>query len=357
MRTGKWNTFLLGLCGITAALGVMVAPGYADVTVEQGSSILIFPKVRASSQFDTIIQITNTGNSMVHAHCNYVNDLLDWNEIDFEIWLTKQQPTEWVVSSGRRFDPTCEFGEACAGFSPGLIPPQPDFEGELKCVEIDEAGAPVIGNHLKGVATIEATATVTDESTDGDIASYNAIGIRGNPDVVPSNPLLLNGEVYDACPSQLILNFFATGADDPLTAADDDAMSTELTLVPCQEDFELQEPEEVTIQFLVYNEFEQRFSNSTTVTCFLNIELTSLDSFTTPQNSVFSYDVLGSVAAVAVFTPVTNLQGKSGGLVGVAEHITSVGVAGAGRALFNLHTAGSFIPADGPDSIRLTDPF
>jgi len=356
MRTGKWNAFLSGLCGVAATLGA-VAPSFADVTTEQGSSILIFPKVRATDNFDTIIQITNTGNSMVHAHCNYVNDLDGWNEVDFDIWLTKQQPTHWVVSEGRRLDPQCsQFGESCAGFNPGLIPPRPDFEGELKCVEVDESGAAYTGNHLVGVATLVATDTVTNESTEDDVTTYNAIGLRGNPDVRPSNPLLLDGEVYDACPSKLTLNFFATGAENDVVSVSN-SLDTELTLVPCQQDFENIDPETVTIQFLVYNEFEQRFSNSTTVECFLNIELTDLDSFTTPDNSVFSFEVLGSKAAAAVFTPVTALDGTSGGLVGIAEHITQLGGGGASRSAFNLHSEGSYIPADGPDTIRLAEPF
>ena len=29
-----------------------------------------------------------------------------------------------------------------------------DFTGELKCVEVDAAGAPLSGNHLKGEATL-----------------------------------------------------------------------------------------------------------------------------------------------------------------------------------------------------------
>ena len=45
----------------------------ADVTTEKGASILVFPKVQANSTFDTVIQIANTGNSMLHAHCFYVD--------------------------------------------------------------------------------------------------------------------------------------------------------------------------------------------------------------------------------------------------------------------------------------------
>ena len=42
-----------------------------------------------------------------------------------------------------------------AGFDPGRVPPVvPDFQGELKCVEVDSGGAPVGGNHLKGEASL-----------------------------------------------------------------------------------------------------------------------------------------------------------------------------------------------------------
>ena len=48
MPTGKWNAFLSGLCGVAAALGV-AGSALADVTVEKGSSIVVFPKVRAGN--------------------------------------------------------------------------------------------------------------------------------------------------------------------------------------------------------------------------------------------------------------------------------------------------------------------
>ena len=48
-------------------------PRAADTTTEQSSSILIFPKVVFDGSRDTVIQISNTSNSMVHAHCFYVN--------------------------------------------------------------------------------------------------------------------------------------------------------------------------------------------------------------------------------------------------------------------------------------------
>ena len=57
-------------------------------------------------------------------------------------------------------------------------------------------------------------------------------------------------------------------------------VGTDLTLVPCTEDFENQRPElsKTTAQFLVFNEFEQRLSTSTTVECFKEIRLSNIDT-------------------------------------------------------------------------------
>ncbi len=353
MRTGKWNAILSGVCGVVAAVGMVTASAHADVTTEKGSSILVFPKVRADANFDTIIEITNTGNSMVHAQCYYVNDLLDWNKIDFNIWLTKQQPTQWVVSEGRRFDPTCDFGDPCAGFAPGMVPQTPDFEGILICVQTTESGEPLTGNHIKGVATIVALNSNptdgVDSRVEGDIATYNAVGIQGDPDAVPSNPLLLNGAVYDACPERIVLDHVTSGSAD---LVDGGETFTDLTLVPCSQDFETQTSTSTTLQFVVYNEYEQRFSASTTVECFMNVELTEIDTSTTPNNSVFSADVLGTDVANAVITPVPG----HGGVIALAERVVS-NSSTAGRAIYNVHGEGSLVPSSGADSIRLVEPF
>ena len=46
MRMVKWNAFLSGLCASALVLGVVAGGAHADVTIEKGASILIFPKVR-----------------------------------------------------------------------------------------------------------------------------------------------------------------------------------------------------------------------------------------------------------------------------------------------------------------------
>ena len=389
MRKVKWDAFLSGLCGVAVVVGVVAAGARADVTTESGASILVFPKIQANDTFDTVIQIANTGNSMLHAHCFYVDASLrstlsglscsvpsatclpSWQETDFLIWLTKQQPTHWLVSKGRNIDPTDGFKEDGSGFDPGRIPPVSDFIGELKCIEVSESDEPITGNHLKGEATLEVIATTDGTLPDapgtqkGDVSKYNAIGILGNPDVQPSNPLLLDDQVYSACPSKIILNHFGTGADDPVAKDLKDSggdvtsssVATELTLVPCSEDFENQRPKSVTIQFLIYNELEQRFSASTTVTCFLSVELTKIDSPGAPTRSAFSSNFLGTDVAHTEITPVVNVDGTTGGLVGVAERIVSVtnatGTVSA-RAAYNLHTEGSLVPESSPpDQILL----
>jgi len=400
MRTVKWNAFLSCLCGFAVVLGGVAISARADVTTEKGASILIFPKVRADGTFDTVIQIANVSNSMVYAQCFYVNATLldavthlpctipsatctpECQETDFNIWLTKQQPTHWTVSTGRDFYPPASFGSDGYGFPPGHVPPMGDsFIGELKCVELDPSGAPTTRNDLKGEATLVAVATTgsnSDQTVTGDVAKYNAIGISGNPNVAPPSPLPLDGyngdpldhtTSYGACPAKLILNHVASGAPDmvatELTASGvlpggtTSAEFTDLTLVPCNEDFENQIPTAVKVQFDIYNEFENHFSASTTITCFMEVELSHIDTtFSGSGNgSVFGYQVLGTDVAQTVITPVNKPDVPTGGLVGIAERITTVtfGTASttAGRAAYNLHSEGSFIPPNGPDQITL----
>lgn len=371
MRTVKWNVFLSGLCGLAVALGVVASGARADVTSEKAASILVFPKVSVNATSDTVILLANTSNSLVYAWCNYVDaSLFDivlgtpctrpsatcqplWQETDFIITLTKQQPTHWVVSSGRLVDPTDGFGSDGSGFDPGRIPPTGAFEGELKCVEITASGEPVAGNHLKG----EAIINVTDGVNTGDTAKYNAIGIEANPDAQPANPLTLDGNIYNACPAKLWVNHLADFATDPVMEelGVDSSVTTELTLVPCSEDFENQRPKSVTIQFLVYNEFEERFSASTTVTCFLSVNLSSIDSINNPSTqSVFSFSVLGTTAAMTEITPVVSADGNSGGVIGVARRTIATGSVPTSATVFHsIHTTGDHIPPAGPDTIFL----
>jgi hypothetical protein len=363
---------------MAAALVVSLASrAPADLTTEQSASILVFPKVIADGTRDTVIQITNTSNSMVHAHCFYVNGALTfpeldegpnnpplWTEIDFDIWLTKQQPTYWVVSEGRLVDPSEEpcsrvegvFNCENAGIDPGRVPPVvEDFTGELKCVETDSSGAPVSGNHLKGEATLITLST--DE-----VAKYNAIGVIGNENNNGDGVLCLGGETsdlceigaeYNACPQTWILNHLSEDASDPFFGdgdpeTEDTDVDTTVTVVPCTQNFETQVPTSVTIQFAITNEYEQTFSASTTVTCWKDLELDDL-------NEVFEFDSVGTTFLQTRMRPSSGTA--AGFMVVAAEEWATTNSSPSGEGCegsddtctaFNVHHEGE---RQGPDII------
>jgi hypothetical protein len=339
----------------------------AEVSIDVSGSVLVFPKViwtgdpgmgmngDLALSRDTVIQITNTSNNMVHAHCFYVDARPDffgnpvWQITDFQIWLTRQQPTHWVASQGRSVNPGDGFGNDGSGLDPGAIPPVPEgFEGELKCIQADASGTVFGGNNLKGEAVIR--------SADGDVSKHNAIAILANPDLAgadPANELRLDnspnnfGE-YNACPNTTLLDHFVDGANDPVIDTlndfwcDDDEcpVRTYLTLVPCSQDFENQQFTSVTVQFSIVNEFEEIFSASTTVNCWATFRLADVDApsgrctdsgdtCTDDQQcidaaegfcakvSVFS---LGNVGTSTAFTRITPVD-LDGGVLTVAEQV------------------------------------
>lgn len=326
-------------------------------STERGSSVLIFPKVifdptaiLGDYPTDTLIQISNTSNSLVHAHCHYINaapgrpDLPvseenppQWEEINFDIFLTKQQPTHWVVGLGRTQDPSDPIcasdpqlntvtNRDCvnAGFDPGRIPltPQP-FIGELRCVEVDSSGAPINGNHLKGEATIvrQVPGAV---GTRWESSKYNAIGLHGLNDIYSNNsdftlcigggvrPGCPTGPEYAACPQRLLLNHYAVEAEDPIIdslSGDSGPVTTEVTIVPCSQDLERLERTIVTLQFRIINEFEELYSASTTVDCWRTFSLEDV------AFNIFDEAVLGSrFVQTQISTPA-----EQSGILGVVE--------------------------------------
>ena len=328
-----------------------------DVSTERSGSIIVFPKVVWDGTRDTIIQIANTSNNLLHARCFYVNaapinplfppgptNPAQCNETDFDVWLTRQQPTHWVASEGRSgFGYGGDLMNESGGFSPGLIPPVTlGFIGELKCVQVDASDVPLRANALKGEATIR--------SLSGDVSEYNAIAFQGNPEFGSSgNDLVLDltanhtdGE-YSACPDTLLFNHFAEGASDPVINQLGECsggpcpapISTQLTLVPCSQNLENQVFGKVTVQFLIFNEFEQPFSTSTTVSCFLNLPLNQIGA---PGNNSFTYTVLGTLGAYSRINP----NPGNGGVIGVAEEFrTATSGSSTAAAIFNLHTEGN----------------
>jgi hypothetical protein len=138
----------------------------------------------------------------------------------------------------------------------------------------------------------------------------------------------------------LILNHFFDDADE---AVRNDTVHTTLTLVPCSENFGLQNTGSASTvaQFLVYNEFEQRFSTSKKVTCYLSIPLSDIDSqegSTGDDRSIFNVAVAGTLTGQTRIRAVDGTDRTRGdGLLAIAEEKHSKG----SLAAFNVDYQGS----------------
>jgi len=357
-------------------------PASADVASDQPAAILVFPKVlvdastpplTARGRVDTLIRISNVSNRTTSVHCFWLNAnghchnspdtvcnprkyaqstaqcpnnglcIAEWQETDFRIRITPFQPVAWLASRGSvlcqpgdPIDPPClPLGASRPGPAgqdnegSAILPVSEDpFIGHLKCFVVDANGLPLDRNDLRGEAEI-----IRSNAGQLDVSAYSAIGIpalpgRNNQD----DTLVLGGPAaeYSSCPNILIMEHFFDGATDPLSGR---SVSTDLTLVPCSENYAQQEPVVTNAQFLVYNEFEQRFSTSRLVTCFDDIRISNIETRSNDR-SLFSAAVAGTL------TGQTRIRG-----VGSAGH-TFLGVAeefrdGGGAAAFNLHFHGT----------------
>jgi hypothetical protein len=369
------------------------------------AAIVVYPKIVVDTSgllgppTDTVIRLTNTNLNLsgdsnyqtINVHCFYIDAnshctsdgsicqnattcgsgqcVASCDETDFYIVLTQGQPIEWKASEGLANSDLplpygvcagnpfvhCGTGADCSIRNAGTtctpsnsgtrIPPvsEDPFKGELKCIETNADHVPVASNDLKGEALLENLPT---DSLD--VASYNAIGIQAiapaasPPTAITDNPLVLGGSGadYQGCPNVLILDNFFDQAIDPI---DGGAIYTDLTLVACSEDFERQIGGSATVQYVVYNEFEQRFSASKAVNCFQeNEELCKIDT-TQCARSIFAVGVEGTLTGQTVVYPVVNPSATlPSGLLGVA-----IESHGSSSAAFNLHFRGTRMDSAG----------
>jgi len=263
------------------------------------------------------------------------------------------------------------------------------FIGELKCIALDESLQPVDRNDLKGEALIgisDEAAEFVDIAGYNGIGIPAIVGQQNRDAVLvlggegdgsnPSDPCHATGTCpeYEGCPNLLILNHYFDGAVDRMvpnictedslcsiseTACTADAdcenvcdantctisgeacildsdcnqlvvqarVATDLTLIPCTQDLLNQDPDlsRTTAQFLVFNEFEQRFSTSQPVSCFKESRLSNLDNYTIGDNdrSIFSAGVGGSLTGQTRIRGVveSSPDGRRAGnaLLGIAE--------------------------------------
>jgi hypothetical protein len=348
MRTVKRNPFLSGGCAILGGALLLAGTATADVTSDMPAGILVIPKLLYSSAtdftfspllkppgsvLDTEIQITNTSDQEVKLRCFYVNAnshcsndpervcsttadcqvgppgpgglcFEGWIEVDFEFTLTPYQPIWWKLSEGLFSLPLPQN----TGNIPGAN--EDPFMGELKCVQVGPDDAPIAANDVKGEASI-----VTVSPSYLDARAYNALGILAITND-GDNTLILGGEEpeYNGCPSVVILDHFFDDAVEPING---DFVKTHLTCVPCSQNFEFQDVTlfDTTVQFLIFNEFEQRFSASRPLRCFREWELCALGThkdrpfnldLPDPQSGLPSWDAAAYSCQRSVFSAFVN---------------------------------------------------
>jgi len=309
-----------------------------------------------------------------------------WQETDFVVHLTAGQPVAWLASRGAVPCAESAPGLPCFPAIPGNLPPnrvlpvpEDPFVGELRCIAVDRNDVPVERNALQGEAEIVRSSEAYCSDGSGsclsdpvtckppgecmpqtiDVAAYNAIGIPAYPGANDKDNTLVLGGVcvggtrtqlpcvspadcpggrcpaeYAGCPNILVLDHFFDGAVDPVSKK---VVTTDLTLIPCTTDYLTQAPVTTPVQFLVFNEFEQRFSTSRSVTCFSELKISNIDTRTSDR-SLFNAAVAGTL------TGQTRIRGVADGhpdhghtLLGLAEEFRRDG----GSAAFNLHFHGS----------------
>jgi len=364
MRTVK-----MMFLGLAVALSMAAVTAQADVVSDKPSALLIWPDVKYDEGVvDTILQVSNTSLEPVLLHCFYENanshcsntgavctepsDCCNgtcgicepgWLETDFRIRITPRQPLGWLGSEGLAngdLPLDGSFGNTGIGGSSNAgtrIPPVSEvpYTGALKCIAINDDGTPSDRNVVKGEST--------KVYGDGDTSKHNAIGIQAIEGAVnDDNELILGGggAEYNGCSNFLIVNHMFDLGEHPIVEG---AQSlTNIVLVPCTQDLLRQIPGSAVVQFLVYNEFEQRFSTSRTADCKADWRISEIDTID-PERSIFSAGVAGTIVGQSRLNPIGS------GLVGIANEIitTDVEAAETGfRSSFNIHLQGDRAESD-----------
>jgi hypothetical protein len=360
MRVQKRNPWLTGLGVVLAVIALSaLSGGRADALVasDQAGSVVIYPKVIADGTRDTIISLTNTSNMQAYVHCEYVQGIgicqsslpgapifctpdapgglsadcntipgdvceVNWQNANFDLILTRQQPTFWRVSTGRFLDvgdifsgsacreevqPDMSVRLICPGFfftsdadplnPTGNLPPPPGggfFRGELKCFQTDSSTNGLMpGDALKGEATIETVGTPL-------ISRYNSINIQGEENATNDLVLKLNstpnrtdglGE-FNACPETIEFthfgnqasNFIAAGLSSTACDGSQCPVRTEITVMPCTENFEADVGAQVGLLFEFFDEFEVPISSADVLLdCWANYDLDDLTTVDAPS--------------------------------------------------------------------------
>jgi hypothetical protein len=231
----------------------------------------------------------------------------------------------WKASEALKTFPcdekACALGNNGGSQWPGVQ--EDPFVGEIKCVEVCPPGNPtcVQGQPIPGLDPVnnftgdlkgEATIVSVGSAASVDARKYNAIGIQSlGPNSNNGDDTLMVGgpsAEYNGCPKQLVVNnLFDNAPVETHGGGLTSSVITDLTFIPCSEDLATQSPTAATLQFLVYNEFEQRFSTSLSFTCFKEVQLSDIDTrpgdFGNAQ-SIFNFAVQGTLTGQTKIRPV-----------------------------------------------------
>jgi len=214
------------------------------------SAMLIYPLVRVSMTQETRIEMMNLSSAPISVQCFYVQSGT-CNEVGFFVNLSGSQPLSWTASSG-------------SGGNGRRVAPPFTGDGELKCVVVPRTADLSSYNALQGRALLSDSNPTT--ASNPQTVGYTAIAFRRLTPGDFTGVVSLDGVNYEMCPDRLHFQVLTSTTTS----------NSELVLVPCTENLELQTPSSAIIQFAVVNEVEQQFSASTTVKCFNRINLSSI---------------------------------------------------------------------------------
>jgi hypothetical protein len=228
-------------------------------------------------------------------------DVAGYNAIGIPALLDVCQPNGTCSRTGT----PCQSNAQCLGVNNrdntlvlGGPPAMAEYEGCPNILIVDHYFDGVVDPQVRNLCGPDGTCTVTGAACANDGECLENI-CQGMSCSVTGTGCVVNADCENTCAPNNICTLSGERCledDDCTDPIFQTRIITEITLVPCTEDFENQAPElsRTVAQFLVFNEFEQRFSASLTVECFKEIRLSNID---TPDNirSLWSAGVGGTL--------------------------------------------------------------
>jgi hypothetical protein len=206
------------LCVLAVALSIAgsasAAPNVANAT--QKGSLLIFPDIRIDDGWNTLIRISNDGNSDVDVICYWMDG--NKNRVDFVFTITGNQAVWFDARTGNGTYQVNHFPTTLSNGldNPFLVTPpaldeatdgkDPYLKGLLACWAIDVGATnQVKWNHLSGSATVYHPQIGAYEYNA--YAFFAPTGLDLQPVGATPGRLNLNGVDYDSCPLYQIGQF------------------------------------------------------------------------------------------------------------------------------------------------------